>query len=127
MYIKEIETKVLELFKQYPGAELKVKEISSILSIKKHDYKNLNDTIRKLIKDNLLIKDKQYITSNIKEETHAKNDGNASSKTTKGKDNNQSRDNKSNVPLIEATFDATSLAKGYSFGFAITEENDYFI
>lgn len=131
MYIKEIETKVLELFRQYPGAELKIKEISSILSIKKHDYKNLNDTIRKLIKDNLLIKDKQYITSNLKTEapsdvkTGAKNGGRNDS--PKSRSNQHDQRDKSNAPLIEATFDATSLAKGYSFGFAITDDRDYFI
>lgn len=135
MYIKEIETKVLELFKQYPGAELKVKEISSILSIKKHDYKNLNDTIRKLVKDNLLIRNKQYITSNIKSEAPSETKSSVKSgtkggdrtDTPKAKSSQYDKRDKHNAPLIEATFDATSLAKGYSFGFAITDDKDYFI
>ncbi len=119
MYIKEIRDRVLTLFSQYPGAQLKIKEISSILSIKKHDFKNLNDTIRKLIKDNLLIKEGQYVTG-IK-------DNNSQPVSNKSKDRSKnSKDNKE-VKLIEATFDATSLAKGYSFGFAVTDENDYFL
>ena len=56
MYIKDIETQVLTVIQPDTLVHnLKMKEISSILSIKKHDYKNLNDTVRKLIKDNLLI------------------------------------------------------------------------
>ena len=115
MYIKEIELQVLELFSRYPGAQLKMKELSSILSIKKHDYKNLNDTIRKLIKDNLLIKEGQYFTG-VKEASKPK----AKSSVKKKADNKTTN-------LIDATFDATSLGKGYSFGFATTPDNDYFI
>ena len=119
MYIRELGEKVLTLFSQYPGAQLKIKEISSILTIKKHDYKNLNDTVRKLIKDNLLVKEGQYITGSpniVSQET----------KSTAKKSSKKSYKD-SNIKLIQATFDATSLAKGYSFGFAITEENDYFV
>ncbi len=119
MYIKDIETQVLQLFSRYPGAQLKMKEISSILSIKKHDYKNLNDTVRKLIKDNLLIKEGQYFTA-AKEMSKATTSANPKSSTKKKHD-------KVSSPLIDATFDGTSLGKGYSFGFATTEENDYFI
>ncbi len=115
MYIKEIELQVLELFSRYPGAQLKMKELSSILSIKKHDYKNLNDTVRKLIKDNLLIKEGQYFTG-VKEASKPK----AKSSVKKKADNKTTN-------LIDATFDATSLGKGYSFGFATTPDNDYFI
>ncbi len=119
MYIREIGEKVLTLFSQYPGAQLKIKEISSILSIKKHDFKNLNDTVRKLIKDNLLIKEGQYITGKIKPDS-------SQQKKKVSRVSKNTRDDK-NIKLIDATFDATSLAKGYSFGFAITEENDYFL
>lgn len=121
MYIKAIETKVLTLFSQYPGAQLKVKEISSILSIKKFDFTNLNDTIKKLIKDGLLLKEGQYITSN--EKSNSKTQTNPGKKSSKTK----AKTTSNNAKLIDATFDATSLAKGHSFGFAITEENDYFI
>lgn len=117
MYIKEIGDRVLTLFSQYPGAQLKIKEISSILTIKKHDFKNLNDTVRKLIKDNLLIKEGQYITAN-------KEGISNSQKSPKSKKISK---NDNDMKLIEATFDATSLAKGYSFGFAVTPENDYFL
>eukprot|EP00831_Metopus_contortus_P014020 TRINITY_DN15753_c0_g1_i2.p4 TRINITY_DN15753_c0_g1~~TRINITY_DN15753_c0_g1_i2.p4 ORF type:complete len:142 (-),score=18.25 TRINITY_DN15753_c0_g1_i2:129-554(-) len=115
MYIKEIELQVLELFSRYPGAQLKMKEISSILSIKKHDYKNLNDTVRKLIKDNLLIKEGQYFTG-VKDSLKPNTKVTAKKKT-----------NSNSTTLIDATFDGTSLGKGYSFGFATTPENDYFI
>lgn len=118
MYIKEIGDKVLKLFSQYPGAQLKAKEISSILSIKKHDYKNMNDTIRKLVKDNLLLKEGQYITSSNQTISEV-------NKTIK-RDNTKKRQTE-DIKLIDAVFDATSLAKGYSFGFAVTDEQDYFI
>ncbi|MBI9032021.1 VacB/RNase II family 3'-5' exoribonuclease [bacterium] len=132
MYIKEIEEKVLKLFSQYPGAQLKIKEISSILSIKKFDFTNLNDTIRKLIKDNLLIKEGQYVTSNKSSQNNESNKDSKKASNKSVSNKNSKRDyspnsTNGNVKLIEATFDATSLAKGYSFGFAITEENDYFV
>ena len=126
MYIKEIEEKVLKLFSQYPGAQLKIKEISSILSIKKVDFKNLNDTVRKLIKDGRLIKEGQYITG--KESNNSAQVETSTKKNTKGRNSRvNTKKTNNNAKLIEATFDATSLAKGHSFGFAITDENDYFI
>lgn len=128
MIKKDIEVKVLELFERYPGAELKMKEISSILSIKKFDFNNLSDTVRKLIKDELLIKEGQYITNNKAKSTNKENSNNTGTTiTAKEKHSARKAEENNNVKLIDATFDATSLAKGYSFGFAITEENDYFI
>ncbi len=109
MYKQDLEKKIVELFKQYPGANLTINEVSSILNIRKHDFRNIKDTMNKLEKSGFLIRRNRLFIMNKKKTSNKKNFS------------------KRDEILIEGRFDATSLAKGYSFAFVITEESDYFI
>jgi ribonuclease R len=105
----ELEKKIVSLFKKYPGANLTIKEIATILRIRKHDFRNVKDTTNKLAKQGFLKRDKKLFSLD------------------KSKKAGKRRREANPELLVEGTFDATSLAKGYSFAFVITDDGDYFI
>lgn len=113
MYDKRLASEIKLLFERYPVARLQLKEVISILGLSKRERRDIKDTLRSLVVDEILLKEGTFYISNRKKKTKKKEKRNS--------------DKRTNAKLIEAVFDATSLAKGYSFAFANTSENDYFI
>ena len=110
-----LEYRIIQLFEKHPQATLKIRELSAMLHIKKHQFRDLHSAVKKLTNERILLKEGKYIVLN----KYLK-------KNTK-KTENDHRTSSRKGNLVEGIFDATSLAKSYSFGFVSTDDGDYFI
>ncbi len=103
MYDNDLAYQILKILKKNQDG-FSINELSKILKIKKHKYKDLVATAKQLKKENrLFYSDKKYFIRKSKPQI---------SRSTKS---------------IIGIFDATSLVKNNSFAFVITDNGDIFI
>jgi ribonuclease R len=97
MFDKNLSNRIKELF-EYAGSNgLKLKDIAYELRVKKHKYKDLSDTLNKLVKENtLILKNRRFCKQPERKQ-------------------------------LTGIFDARPLAKNNSFAFVITDTEDVYV
>ncbi len=105
MHNKEIENKVIKILSENTRNKYSLKELSKILKIKKHKYKELVHTLYNLLKEGRIeLKNKKYyIKKYVKKEKKIK------------------------TGVFEGIFDASALSRDKSFAFVICEDFDVFV
>lgn len=99
MYNNKIAEKIKKILKENKDKTFKIREIAQLVHSKKHEYKSLNDTLREMARKKIIKRiDKRF-----------------------------SYLEKTNFESLEGKFDATPLARNFSFAFVITESFDVFI
>ena len=100
MYNKQIAYKVKNLLSHNRNKQFKIKDIAKELRSRRHQYRDLKDTLLKLTKDeSIVLTDRKY--------SH--------------------RGRIANNLILDGKFDARTLAKNKSFAFVITNESDIYI
>jgi ribonuclease R len=106
MYDQDLAHRIVKILDEKETTAFRIKELAQRLKIGKHKYKDLIDTLYKLVKeDRIQNRDRKYFSKN------------RDSKKTLANQNK----------FVSGRFDATSLARNRSFAFVITEDFDIFV
>ncbi|MCD4828411.1 MAG: ribonuclease R [Candidatus Cloacimonetes bacterium] len=121
---KSIAQKVLQALEKQPHQSFRIKELAALARVKKHNYRELKDTLIELVKQ-------ERIQRHNKTYRHKRNAAKAQSAKKSADSTPQSKaDSKPrNTLMVEGRLDATPLARNHAFAFVICEgdEDDVFV